>query len=1114
MVSTVVKLGSPALALTDHGSMVNIVDFHTECKKNKIKPILGCEFYVAYEGIQNKEATKLAKTDTALARESDILGVSHLILLAKNFEGYQNLCRLLAIAHTDGFYYQPRIDYDLLAQHSNGLICSTACMFGDFFKLTMHDHVAQQAKAPLLIEKLKGIFGNDLYIELQNHGFKKQVQFLPKAIKSASDQDVKLVISQDVHYAAAKDAKFQDALYCVGKHKIYGDSERMAVSGEMYFKTRRQLEAMFSASNVPASAFDNTLEIAEKVTEYEIAPKDYLLPKMYSTKEESERHFRDLCNVGWKELIAPNIKDPALREVYKQRAAYEMRIISQMGFTDYFLIVQDYLDHARKTGILVGPGRGSAAGCLVSYLIGITKEDPILYGLLFERFLVPGRPTMPDIDVDVSDRDEVIRYLETKYGKDKVAPIINRTAATSKAALIKVGTILGSFQLGRDLSALIPTFRGETPTFDEAFAKVPELQIRERETPELFELARGLEGVYVGLGGHASGVIVSSVPLTDIIPLHRTKDIVYTAYDGDQLKKLKLVKLDILNVDVLRTISDCVKMIKERHGVDIDPYKIPMDDKQTYDLICEGDTVGVFQFESNMMREILKKVKPRNILEIAAVNAIGRPGALDADGLVGTYVNRKRNLEPIVYPHPVLQPILEETYGLMIYQEQVMLIAKTLASYTDEETDKFRKAMSDKDVSIIENQREKFLAGALKNEYPKEFVETVFENIKKFAGYGFNKSHAVAYGHVGYITAYLKAHYPMEFLLSSLNKEIRKGSPLEFITKFVVDLEKHNYSVKGPSVVSSGWEFEPHKTETDTVRKPVIYYGLGGIKGISPKQMEDWIARRPFKSLDDCVVKGILSGVNSRSLELLAELGCFSELAPNIVHVAASMSLRIDKARKLITRARSKKKKSDQQTIDLFLGGETAFNEENLEFDMGDRDLLFATQSDLARKALRIKAEIEHIGFAISGTLLDEYEEQVRRRANCTTSSYVSEIGAGSTARVAGVITKMRKCTDRHGRRMAFLSLSDGRTEIRAVVFGTVFERIRPETRWKEGAAIVVDGRKDERDGETLLAKDLVFLRKEVSGPDEEAQEVLPTTTKRPRSSKQHRSSTPSSPAV
>ncbi len=1160
MLDAVKAKGQTACALTDHGSMLNTIDFITAAKERGIKPLIGMETYIADEGIKNHDATRIAKTNSALAIESGILGISHMVLLAKNMEGYRNLCRLSAIAHTEGYYYSPRIDLEALEAHKEGLIVTTACMFGSFSKMVDR---GDYAKAEKWAGRMVETFGDDFYIELQQHGFESQSRYIPKAIEIARRVGANLVATQDAHYAKPEDWVLQDALFCIGTHSKLADEGRRTACKEMYVKSRSEIEASFAkyGVNVPAEALDNTMKIAAKVEDYKLQPKDYLFPSFLGSKQLSEKKLEDLCKEGWKRRVAHKIvNNEELRKVYQERVRYELAVIKTAGFADYFLIVQDFINKAKANGKYIGPGRGSVAGCLVGYLLDIHDVDSVQYNLLFERFLVPGRPTMPDIDVDVSDRDFVIHYLEEKYGRDKIAPIINRTEITSKSALNKVSSILGDYQFGQEISKLIKKDRGQTPKFEEVLKTIPEVALKAADKPQLLPIAMGLEGTIIGVSGHASGVVISSVPITDIVPMHRSKDVVYTAYDMDQIAYMKLIKLDILGLSMLRAVDECIKLIKQRHGVSINLEMDPTD-KRVYDLFCRADTIGVFQFGTAAMRDTLKKLQPHNLAELAFVNALGRPGALDNPGLMETFIARKLGKEKVTFAHPALEPILASTYGFPIYQEQIMKIVNQIGGLSIIDTDAFRKAMSKKDESIINVMKPKFIDGCMANGYPKELAEDLFNQALLWCGYGFNISHSTAYSLLGYQTAWLKTYYPLEFLVSCVNTEIwdtvdeekESGQDKQAkIVTFVMDLEAHGFKVKSPSISkSNAFGFSISTTEVDPVNhKPVIYYGLAAIKDVSPDQVNEWQKLGPFKSVDDAFLKSLQAGCNSTNLRVLSMLGAFEELAPNTQYLVDTFDIRLKKAKALVAKAKNKlkpkkpkkprKKKGAtaedmEAELEVVLYGvaddvheaiENGMLEtmtepvpippldwSTIEFSMGDLEQLMEPSTDELAKIVRLRAEMDYLGCTISGSLLEEYSKDVMKKAQMITSWFVTHVKDQEWAKVAGVITALTFRNDKHGRKMAFATISDGRSDVRALIFSSLYARFQEST-WKTGKAVAVNGR---RDGASLIATDLTFLRKDNDQNEKANSKENNDTGNLARghaNPEQHRASTPSSAEV
>jgi DNA-directed DNA polymerase III PolC len=731
IIAKVKAQGHTACAITDHGSMLNAVYFHKEALKHGIKPIIGMECYTSINGIADIESTKELRRNKAQAEAEGVLGRGHLILLAKNYTGYQNLCRLSAIAVREGFYHYPRIDYDLVEQYHEGLICTTACMYGDFFRLVQ---MGDLARARALAVRLMRVFGPDFYIEIQNHSLSGQQEFLPKAWALSHELGIPLVATNDAHFINKEDWKLYRAFKAIGQKRSLYDPDFEEQGQECWMKDRSDLDELFPGKF--NQALDNTFTVAAGIDVYDLEPQRSLLPKFTTSESESLSIFKDLCRQGWQKYLLDS-GQPFDKDFYSQRLKYETGVIADAGFIDYFLIVQDFIRFAKSAGIVVGPGRGSAAGSLVSFLLGITEVDPIKYGLMFERFLVPGRPSLPDIDIDVSNRDPIIAYLISKYGEDKVAPIINLSTWTCKSALIRVAGAMDRYAYGLELSKMIEKERGMSPTFEDALAHIPALKAQQQNNQELFELAIGLENVVATVSGHAAGVVISSEPISSVAPFHRAKDIIYEAYDKKSLSSVKLVKFDLLKLDTLSMLQIAIEFLAKK-GIHLDLNNIPMNDSDTWNLICKGDTVGVFQFESAMMSDMLRRAKPRNLNELAVINAIGRPAGIDAGDMVGMYVNRKLGAEVVSYSHPILEPILKETLGLMVYQEQMMQISRTIAGLSIIEADKLRKATSDKDKSIIEELRNRFMSGASENGYPEALAKSLYDQILLFGGYGFN----------------------------------------------------------------------------------------------------------------------------------------------------------------------------------------------------------------------------------------------------------------------------------------------------------------------------------------------------------------------------------------
>lgn len=1053
MLDAVKSKNQNACVISDHGSLSNVPSFFREANNRGIKPILGEEFYLVKEGVKNTEATKMKKTDNAMAIQSGIYGLNHIVVLAKNEIGWKNLIKLNHLS-VENYYYNSRIDLDLLEQHKEGLIVSSACMFGLPSQAIIRGDIKT---AEDFVGRMQSVFKDDFYLEIQMHGYSDQIKYIAEAKNISTRTGCNLVVAQDCHYAQEQDWKYQDALFCIGSKALYSDPERRKACQQLFVKNRSEMEAAFAGLDIPISALNNTMEIANKVERYELQPKGYLLPRLYGTIQESQEELKQYCRIGWKDKILPIIgQNKQKKALYLDRLQYELAVINSMGFTDYILIVVDYMNWAIKHGIKVG-ARGSAAGSLVCYLACITDLDPILYGLPFERFLVPGRPTMPDIDVDVSDRESIIAYLGEKYGHDKVAPIINKGRASCKKALGSVASILGNFKLGTEISKSITTTRGKSPTFKEALENTPSLQIEKRKNPLLFELAEGLEGTTLFMSGHASGVVLSSVPLNEVMPIQKSGDKIYTAYDMEDVNYVKMIKLDILGQDSLAAIKLCQQYIKERHNIDVYPEKLVPNDPKVYELINSLDLVGIFQLESPGMQKLIKGIKIANLDDLAVINALYRPGPIDAK-LDDLFISRKNGLEIVEYAHPALKPILEPTYGLQIYQEQVMAIAKDLAGMDPIKVDKFRKCMSDKNEEAMAAIKPEFTAGFIKNGYTSELADQLFKDILYFSGYGFNKSHAMAYGYRAYQTAWLKTYYPTEFLLAYLNVHNNaKTKDLDEIIKFVTDIERHGIKVEGPDITTSDKDF--------TIKDTTIKYALSAIKDVSYKNMHSWLNNRPFASLDDCIGKATETGINSKTLTALAKVGAFSKLATNRKHVELTMVGRIETCRK--EWAKYKKK------LQKLLLQQEMFNLPRPVFDYGDRHSL-ALQQDNKDKSIQSKNEMELIGLSLSFSPLEMYSIAVRAKSDGLVSWFKYSVAEEELVRVAGILSSIDRKQDRNGKTYISCVFTDGRASVRALIFNTIYAKYSDST-WKIGLAISLKGIKDSKG--SLIVRDCALLK-------------------------------------
>lgn len=899
--------GMTALALTDHGTMFGIKEFHVACKKKGIKPILGCETYVAARSIEDRSGRE------------DRSGY-HLVLLAKNKTGYHNLVKLISIASTEGFYYRPRVDKQLLEKYGEGLIVSSACLGGEIPSLLNEGRVSEAEET---IAWYKSVFGDDFYLELQRHPselpelrrdvYDRQVQVNQQILELAPRLGVKIIATNDIHFINAEDADAHDLLICLNTGKDLDDPTRMRYTKQEWFKTTREMNDLFA--DVP-EALVNTAEIAEKIELFELDskpimpvfpipaefgseeafaqdyPEEKLLEefgkeafvrlggfeKVLRVKFESE-YLRHLAFIGARKRYG----DPVPEHV-QSRLDFELEVIKKMGYPGYFLITQDFINAAREMGVLVGPGRGSAAGAAVSYCTGITNIDPIKYDLLFERFLNPERVSLPDVDIDFDDdgRQQVLDWVIEKYGRDKVAHICTFGTMATKLAIRDVARVLKLPLPEADrLSKLVP----EAPkmTFQKAFQESIELK-RERDSDnpliaKTIKFAEILEGSVRQTGVHACGILISRDPLADHIPLMPTKEenLPTTQYDGRFVESIGLLKMDFLGLKTLSIIKETLENIKLSRGESIDIETIPFDDVKTYELFSRGETTAIFQFESDGMKKYLRELKPNRFEDLVAMNALYRPGPMD---YIPEYISRKHGRKKVEFDLPMMEKYLSETYGITVFQEQVMLLSRLLANFTRGESDTLRKAMGKKDESLMKKLQVRFVEGCKANEQfiaecqlvnkkPEELIEKIWKDWAAFASYAFNKSHSVCYAYVAYQTGYLKAHYPAEFMAANLSRNLNH---ITEITKFMQECNRMGLNVLGPDVNESFVKFMVN-------RKGDIRFGMAAVKGVGEGAVMDIISARQkggdFKDVFDFVERVNLQSANKKNIEALAMSGAF-----------------------------------------------------------------------------------------------------------------------------------------------------------------------------------------------------------------------------------------------
>jgi DNA polymerase-3 subunit alpha len=997
MVDKAKSLGMPGLALTDHGNMFGAVKFFDTCKEAGINPIVGSEFYVA-------GGSRFEKTGTENGNK-----YWHLVLLAQDVEGFRNLLKLSSASYTEGFYYKPRIDDELLARHSKGLIASSACLAGEVPGLVRHGKVEEAERKALWFKELFG--PQRYYLELQDHGIPDQASVNKVLVGMSKKLGIPLIATNDMHYLDRTDADAHDVLLCIGTNKKLSEATRMRFSGrEFYMKTADEMAAVFG--ELP-EALSNTLRINEMVDLDIPYPgpllPDYVIPEGFASPEDYLRH---LTFEGLGKRYA-SVGD----EIHK-RAEYELDVITGMKFTGYFLIVWDFIDWAKRHGIPVGPGRGSGAGSIVAYALAITDIDPLRYGLLFERFLNPERISMPDFDIDFcfERRSEVIDYVTGKYGADRVGQIITFGTLKAKAALKDVARVL---EIGFDESNAIAKLVPEDikMTLDKALALEPKLAEMAASTrlSSLFTLARKLENKNRNSSLHAAGIVIAKTALSDYVPLYRDakSGIVATQYTMEALEKCGLVKMDFLGLKTLTLIKNAIGLIRKL-GIEIDESAIPDTDPKTYALLGQGKSTSVFQFESSGMQGILKDAKPTCIEDLIALNALYRPGPM---AYIPQFIDSKWGRKPIKYPHPCLEPILKETYGVIVYQEQVMQVAQRIAGYSLGQADLLRRAMSKKKADVMLEEKVKFVEGAINNGFKESDAASIFDILIPFAGYGFNKSHAAAYSVVAYRTAWLKANYPAEFMAANLSNEITKTDKL---SEYISEARSMGLEIMPPNVNFSEAYF--------TVVEGKIVYGLLGIKGVGEGVSRAIVAEResrgPFAELLDFISRMSSGQMNRKTLECLANAGALDWTGRPRSELVANIERAIDYVAK-------KEEAGRYGQVSLF---EASGEQEFPPFQYEARD-------EYPRPDL-LRLEKELIGFYFSGHPMDEWRDLWERSSDAPLA-HPDRASPERSYTLVAMLKNYREILSKKGRKMAFCGVEDYSGSIEIVVFPDVLEKYR-----------------------------------------------------------------------
>ncbi|MFC1640522.1 DNA polymerase III subunit alpha [Patescibacteria group bacterium] len=1034
MVQAVKKHGMDSIAITDHGNMYGTIEFYQEAVENDVKPIIGEEMYVT----QNSHTQKRPKIDS---------NPNHITLLAQNETGYKNLIKLTTKAHIDGYYYKPRIDRELLEKYNEGIIALSGCLGGIICDAILHK---SEKEAKQELEGLLKIFGEDrLYLEVQHHANEPEQQVANEALfRFSKEYGVKPVATTDLHYIEPEDVDVHDILLCVQTNRTTDEKDRMDLR---YLNlSLRSPEQMAEEFQEHPEAIASTQEIKDKCN-LEIALNQKLLPHFEVPKKKNiPDYLKELCYQGISQRYdLPEAPEGELPEgtpkEISDRLHYELDVINEMGFDSYFLIIYDFVRYAKDHDIQVGPGRGSAAGSLVSFLLDITNADPIKYNLLFERFLNPERISMPDIDLDFADdrRDEVLRYIEKKYGRDHVAQIVTFGTMAARMAIRDVGRALGlPYAYPDKIAKLIPMFK----TLSEAIKEVPELKAfydNEIDAKRIIDAALKLEGCVRHASIHACGVLISKETLTEYLPLQRgekNEDTIVTQYSLHPVEDIGLLKVDLLGLKNLTIIDNAIKIIKNTKNDDIDIQNLEFHDDNTYKLFQEGRTTGVFQFESQGMKRYLKQLKPTDIEDLIAMVALYRPGPMDQ---IPEYIKCKRDPSSITYMHPKLEPILKVTYGVGIYQEQIMQIARDLAGFSMGGADELRKAMAKKIVAMLAELKQKFIQGCVDNDIPEATAQKIFEFIEPFGGYGFNRSHAACYAIVGYQTAFLKANYPAEFMAALLTSDQHDA---DRVSIEVEETRQSGIQVLPPDINTSFAGFTVI-SDPDEPEKEAIRFGLSAIKNVGDNVVKEICAERkengPFKDLSDLVLRVNCKDLNRKSLDSLAKCGALD-------HLEERQKI-IDNMETIIDFMKSVRAKLAGGQTDIF-GVLTTEGDGNPTVHLQD------TQPASERQ--RLSWEKELLGLYISAHPMGEHEEILRDKVHPI--KHAVDTNTTEDIRICGIITKIQKVWTRNQQAMLFVTLEDRTNSIELLVFPKILDE-NPDL-WEEDRIIIAEGAKSEKD--------------------------------------------------
>ncbi len=1040
------EYGMPAIAITDHGNMFGAIEMYKECKKNDIKPIIGCEFYVAPRSRWDKEG----RIDTE---------PNHLILLAMNNTGYKNLVRLCSIGYTEGFYYKPRIDMEVLEKYNEGLICLSACLAGGLSRKIVNGDILGARE---MLEKYISIFGKDRYfLELQDNKLREQVLVNQKLIEFSKEYGVKLVATNDCHYLNKEDYDFHEVLLCIQTRKTLNDEDRFRFKvNEFYFKSPEEMKEAFKA--VP-EAIENTLKIAQ-MCNVELEFGHTILPEFKIDENMTHlEYFTKKCYDG-----IPSRYNESEYEKVKERLDYEISVIDKMGYIDYFLIVADFINYAKSQGIPVGPGRGSGAGSLAAYLIGITDIDPLKFNLIFERFLNPERVSMPDFDVDFcyERRQEVIDYVSEKYGKDHVAQIITFGTMAARAAIRDVARVLDiPYQKADSIAKLIP--HNIKIKIDEALEENPDLRKlynEDLETRRIIDISKKIEGLARQASTHACGVVITKEPVVNYVPLYENEGQISTQYTMTTLEELGLLKMDFLGLRTLTVIDEAKKLIKKIEGIDVDfgTYE----DKAVYNMLTQGKTLGVFQMESPGFRKMMMKMEPDSIEDIIVMISLYRPGPMDQ---IPRYIRNKNNKEHIEYTHPALEEILKPTYGCMVYQEQVMQIFRQLAGYSLGRADIVRRAMGKKKIDVMNKEREIFIEGAKKNNIDEVSANKIFDEMAEFAKYAFNKSHAAAYAVVAYQTAYLKCHYPSEFLAAYMNSFIGNQNK---IPVYINESKELGIEVLRPDINDSYAKF--------AVINGKIRFALNSIKNVGENAIEEIIRERKnngkYKNFIDFCQRVSGEAVNKKCIESLIKAGCFDEVEKDYNRYDLLSNFET-----IVDGVNHTRKTNYINQMDFF--GQIEEAGDSIKIEKSGR---VPSKKDL------LEMEKEMLGLYISGHPLDDYKEYIEKNStvnslelNSQDSSEEGQIEEsidydGKNVSMCGIFNRGKMLMTKSGKNMMFAELEDVYGSVELVIFPNVFECY--DRLLKDEAVIKVTGKVSIKEDEKtkILVSNIIFIDNDI----------------------------------